>query len=436
MQTGPFTGFGVVMHDPGIALITLNQPGRLNGMTHHMKRDLVETLVQAQMDDAVRVIVFTGSGRAFSAGDDITGRAIEPEDAQPLVPDIPPGHHNAMGTYNGLRFLSQSLNAVVRDIDKLTVAAINGVAIQTGLSLALACDFRVTSTEARLGSATLRFGLLPDEGGQFLLVQLLGVAKAMDFLMRKRIVSAEEALELGLVHEIAPPAELMDRTLALARELAEGPQVAMRMLKRSIYNAAEMTFAQSLDEIAAKTAVTDHHPDAREGVQSELPVVAVAGDERMLLEQVLDYYRAVVARKLHGVSDADALRLRTPSGMSMLGLVRHLAGVELWWLVEALTGDAPQYLWTQADYETDPDTDWKPRADETVASVLAFYHRACDEARSAVRRFELDDQARHADVAARGITLRWLLLHMLEETARHAGHLDVMREQVDGAVGD
>jgi 2-(1,2-epoxy-1,2-dihydrophenyl)acetyl-CoA isomerase len=268
MQTGNFRGFDITLHHPGIALITFNQPERLNGMTHHMKRDLVEILVQAQMDDAVRVVVFTGSGRAFSAGDDITGRGATTGAAQSLMPDIPRGHHNAIGTYNGLRALSQPLNTAVRDLDKLTIAALNGVAIQTGLSLALACDFRIASHDARLGSATLRFGLLPDEGGQYLLVQHLGIARAMDFVMRKRIVSATEALELGLVHEVVPGDALMPRTLDLARELAEGPQVAMRMLKRSLYNAAEMTCAQAFDEIAAKTTLVDHHPDAREGIQA------------------------------------------------------------------------------------------------------------------------------------------------------------------------
>jgi 2-(1,2-epoxy-1,2-dihydrophenyl)acetyl-CoA isomerase len=268
MQTGNFRGFDIAMHDPGIALITFNQPERLNGMTHHMKRDLVETLLQAQMDDAVRVVVFTGSGRAFSAGDDITGRAPASAAETALVPDIPRGHDNPIGTYNGLRALSQPVNTAVRDLDKLTIAAINGVAIQTGLSLALACDFRIASSDARLGSATLRFGLLPDEGGQYLLVQLLGIARAMDFLMRQRIVSADEALQLGLVHEVAPAAQLLERTLELARELAAGPQVAMRMLKRSLYNAAEMSFRQALDEIAAKTTLVDHHSDAREGIQA------------------------------------------------------------------------------------------------------------------------------------------------------------------------
>jgi 2-(1,2-epoxy-1,2-dihydrophenyl)acetyl-CoA isomerase len=231
-----------------------------------MKRDLVETLLQAQMDDAVRVVVFTGSGRAFSAGDDITGRPPDAEGAKALVPDIPGGHQDPIGTYEGLRGLSQSLNVAVRALDKLSIAAINGFAIQTGLSLALACDFRIASSDARLGSGTLRFGMLPDEGGQFLLVQHMGVARTIDFLMRNRIVPAAEALELGLVHEVVAPEQLMDRSLALARELANGPQVAMRLLKRSVHNAAEMTFAQALDEIASKTAVSDHHPDAREGI--------------------------------------------------------------------------------------------------------------------------------------------------------------------------
>ena len=267
MKTGKFRGFEIAVQDPGIAVITFDRPERLNGTTSHVKRDLVETLLQAQMDDAVRVVIFTGSGRAFCAGDDISGRAAD-FSADGLVPEIPPGHADAIGTYEGLRAISQPLNAAVRSLDKLTIAAINGVAIQTGLSLALACDFRIAATTARLGSATLRFGLLPDEGGQYLLVQLLGVARAMDFLMRKRIVSAKEALELGLVHEVTEPPALMSRALDLGRELAEGPQVAMRLLKRSIYNAAELTFSQALDEIAAKTAVSDHHPDAIEGMKA------------------------------------------------------------------------------------------------------------------------------------------------------------------------
>jgi 2-(1,2-epoxy-1,2-dihydrophenyl)acetyl-CoA isomerase len=266
METGSFRGFDTELHDPGILAITFNRPEKLNGLDQWIKRDLVETLTQAQMDDMVRVVLFTGSGRSFCAGDDISGRGRD--GGETLMADIHPGHHNAIGTYEGLRMLSQPIAATIRNLDKLCIAAMNGIAIQSGFSLALACDFRIASSGARMGSATLRFGLLPDEGGQYLLVQHMGVARAMDFLVRKRIVSAAEALDLNLVHEVVAPEALGERSLAFARELANGPQVAMRLLKKSLYNAAEMTFAHALDEIAAKTAISDHHADVREGIKA------------------------------------------------------------------------------------------------------------------------------------------------------------------------
>jgi 2-(1,2-epoxy-1,2-dihydrophenyl)acetyl-CoA isomerase len=263
---GRFRGFEVTTTAEGIATVTMNEPEHLNGTTQPMKRDMTEVFTQFQMDDAVRVVVVTGSGRAFCAGDDMTGRRRDWDDAQKLVPTLPPGHQDPMGTYEGLRTMSQSLNLAVRALDKPTIAAVNGIAIQTGLTLALACDFRIASTDARLGSATLRFGLLPDEGGHALVVQLIGLAKAIDFFMRKRILTAEEALELGLVHEVVPSDQLLDHAMELASELAAGPQAAMRMLKRSLYNAAELSLTHAFDDIAARTALTDHHPDVREGV--------------------------------------------------------------------------------------------------------------------------------------------------------------------------
>jgi 2-(1,2-epoxy-1,2-dihydrophenyl)acetyl-CoA isomerase len=265
---GNYRGFEVAMHDPGIAVVTMNDPDHLNGQNEPMKRDMTEFFLSAQMDDTIRVIVITGSGRAFSAGDDLTGRRRDWSDRTKLARTLRWDTRSAMGTYAGLRTISQQLNLAVRHLDKLTIAAINGVAIQTGLTLALACDFRVASESARLGSATLRFGLQPDEGGHALVVQLIGLAKAIDFFMRKRILSAQEALDYGLVHEVVADDRLMDHTMELARELADGPQVAMRLLKRSLYNAAEMPLAQAFDDIAAKTGISDHHPDAREGVAS------------------------------------------------------------------------------------------------------------------------------------------------------------------------
>ena len=261
---GTYQGFELTIKDPGIAWIQFNRPERLNGLKAPVKRDLLETLTQIAMDDSVRVVVFTGTDRAFCAGDDISGKARDEQSTQ--VPPIHPGHHDALGTINGLKKISQPLNTAIRSLDKLTIASMNGVAIQTGFSLALCCDFRIAARSARMGSATLRFGLLPDEGGQYLLVQTLGLPAAMDFLMRKRIVDAGQAAELGLVHQVCEDEELESKTLELALELANGPQTAMRLLKRTLYNALDQTWEQALDDIASKTPLADHHPDAREGV--------------------------------------------------------------------------------------------------------------------------------------------------------------------------
>jgi 2-(1,2-epoxy-1,2-dihydrophenyl)acetyl-CoA isomerase len=263
MIQGEWQGFGVEHRDKGVLLVTFDNVAALNASTVGMKRDLVELLAQAQLDDDVRVLVFTGQGRGFWAGDDL--RQYGTVNRGKVMPPIDPGHHNAIGTYAALRTISQEVNVAVRRLDKLTVAAINGYAIQTGFSFALACDFRVAAASAQLGSATLRYGLLPDEGGQWLLVQHLGVARTMELLMRKRIISAAEAAELGLVHEVVADDQLLSSAFELAAELAEGPQVAMRLLKRSIYQAAEVGFAAALEDIATKTAISDHHPDAKAG---------------------------------------------------------------------------------------------------------------------------------------------------------------------------
>ena len=268
MDTGKFTGFEVTLEKPGITWIEFNEPEKLNGMSAPKKRDLIEIITQAQMDNAVRVVVFIGTGRGFCAGDNLKGYAGDNSEPGTLVPPIPHGHDSGIGTYNGLRQISQAVNLAIRRLDKLSIAAINGYAIQTGLSLALSCDFKIAASEARLGSATLRFGLLPDEGGQYLLVQHMGVARTIDFLMRKKIVSADEALELGLVNQVVPGNKLRETASQLAMELANGPQVSMRLLKRSVYLSAELSFEQACEDIAARTSMSDHHPDSAEGVAS------------------------------------------------------------------------------------------------------------------------------------------------------------------------
>jgi 2-(1,2-epoxy-1,2-dihydrophenyl)acetyl-CoA isomerase len=259
---GVFQGFEVVVEDPGVAVVTLTNPERLNAMSAGARRDLVEVIDLAQLDDDVRVLVFAATGRGFLAG--VNNRPTGPEDPT-LAPSIPRHGDVPIDLYGRLRLHGQALPRAIRRLDKLTIAAVNGYAIQLGLSLVLACDFAIAARSAQLGSATLRMGWQPDEGGHWLLVEHVGVKRALDFLMRKRIVDGEEAARMGLVTEVVEDEELMTRTRELARELANGPQVAMRLLKRAVYNAEHLTFDQAGDDIATKTAISDFHLDAREG---------------------------------------------------------------------------------------------------------------------------------------------------------------------------
>ena len=266
MRLDGWTGLEVTRPEAGVLLVTLDRPDRLNALSVGMKRDLIELLTEVQADDETRAIVLTGAGRAFCAGDYV--HADYTAEQPSSVPTIGGGHSDAMSTYGALKMYSQALNRAVRAVDKPMIAAINGPAVQSGLSLALACDLRFASTAARIGSGTLRFGLMPDEGGHYLLVQLLGLAGALDFMLRANLVDAATALELGLVTEVHAPDDVLSAAIAQAATFAAGPQLALRMLKRAIYRAAESDFESALDDIATRTAITDHHPDAAEGAQA------------------------------------------------------------------------------------------------------------------------------------------------------------------------
>lgn len=266
MFTGSFRGFSVSGLDSAVVAVTFERSQRKNGLTHDMKRDLLEALEQIQMDPEPAVVVFRGRGDSFCAGDDITGRPAEYVESDALAPAINQGGLDHEGVFGRLRTWSQPLTAAVRGLDKLTVAAVQGYAIQSGLSIALACDLRIAAPSARLGSATLRFGFLPDEGGHALLVQYLGAPRALEFLLRKEIVDADKALLLGLVSEcVADESALEQRTLEVARELAALPPFAARMIKHATYAAADLSFAEAMRDIALRTMVADHLPAARAG---------------------------------------------------------------------------------------------------------------------------------------------------------------------------
>ncbi len=160
---------------------------------------------------------------------------------------------------------------------------------------------------------------------------------------------------------------------------------------------------------------------------------AITAPERVQLEAFLDYYRLVVAAKLEGVSEADARRRLVPSATTLGGIVKHLRWVEQSWFLERFAGRPADRLPPPPYTDADPDADFRLEDDETVAGVLADYRASCASSREAAAGHDLEETF---SSPRRGqVSLRWLYLHMIEETARHAGHADILREQIDGGTG-
>jgi uncharacterized damage-inducible protein DinB len=152
-------------------------------------------------------------------------------------------------------------------------------------------------------------------------------------------------------------------------------------------------------------------------------LVAGAG-ERAVLEAFLDLYRDIVVRKATGISDESARARRVPSATTIAGVVKHLAAIEDEWFIGVLGGTTTA---------TAADDGWTVDPDESIAAILESYRGACDRSRAIAARLDLDDAVAHPRLHR--VSLRWVYVHMVEETARHAGHLDILREQTDGATG-
>jgi len=150
--------------------------------------------------------------------------------------------------------------------DKPVIAAMNGAAVAGGLTLALACDFRIAAESAKLGDTSLKFGLLPDEGGAYFFPRVLALDRALKMSLLSEIYSAREAFSLGLVTEVVPDTDLMPTARAWAARLAEGPPIAIRLAKRMMYKQLSMSLDNALEDAAMATLVANYTDDVKEGI--------------------------------------------------------------------------------------------------------------------------------------------------------------------------
>jgi enoyl-CoA hydratase/carnithine racemase len=245
-----------------IATITLNRPERMNAWTPVMEHEVREAMMAAASDDNVRVIVLTGAGRAFCAGADMEAlKTIDP-DAVRRADNVPPFDMNRRSDW-------QTRYAYYPSIPKPVIGMLNGATAGIGLVHALYCDLRFAAEGAVFTTAFARRGLIAEHGISWMLPRIVGHANALDLLMSARRVSSDEALRIGLVNRLYPPASLREETYAYARDLADfvSPS-AMAVIKRQLYDAPFQTLAEATIDANREMVVALRGSDFREGVAS------------------------------------------------------------------------------------------------------------------------------------------------------------------------
>ena len=244
----------ILEKEEGVAILTLSRPDKLNAMTTKMWRDLPRIINNVREDDEIKVLILTGVGRAFCVGSDVGDRLanrIEGKKIETTRKDLlePVGYWAYL----------------IRSLDKMTIAAINGMAVGAGLSLALLCDIRIASEKARFGAVWVKMGLIADLGATYTLPRTVGTSKALELMTSGEIIDAREAERIGLVTKVSSHNELMKVAKDLATKLAKGPSIAIELMKRGVYKGMHNDMLTQLDfESYAQNLCrqTEDHMDA------------------------------------------------------------------------------------------------------------------------------------------------------------------------------
>ena len=245
-----------------VAVITLNRPEARNAFSAEMITLWNEYLESARDDKNVRVIIVTGKGGTFCSGGDIREMA-----------------RGNLRSWNMKNFLWEGVHRIVlrlEDLDKPVIAAINGAAMGAGMDMAIMCDIRICSDRARLAESYVNIGAVPGDGGAYFLPKLVGISKALELLLTGDVIDPNEALELGIVNRVVPHDHLMDEAFKLAEKIAGKPPLAVRMIKRAVYQARTGTLRSHLDYISSQLALLteteDHLEAARAFLEKRKPV--------------------------------------------------------------------------------------------------------------------------------------------------------------------
>ncbi|SEB97412.1 2-(1,2-epoxy-1,2-dihydrophenyl)acetyl-CoA isomerase [Pseudomonas saponiphila] len=241
--------------DQGVALVSLNRPEQLNSFTAQMHGELRSALKLVRNNPEVRVLLLTGEGRGFCAGQDLGERNVAPGEAPPDLGQSIEAFYNPL-----IREL--------RDLPLPVICAVNGVAAGAGANLPLACDLVLAARSASFIQAFCKLGLIPDSGGTWLLPRLVGMARAKSLALLGNRLSAEQAEQWGLIHRCVDDDALRDEALRLARHLASQPTYGLALIKRSLNASLHNSFDQQLDLERDLQRLAGRSEDYREGVSA------------------------------------------------------------------------------------------------------------------------------------------------------------------------
>lgn len=244
--------------DGHIATITLNAPERLNTISGAMLDELSAALLEGDRDTSVRCIILTGAGRAFCAGLDLAAQMSGPKDSL--------GNMGNLGASAGEFDIRNAPPVVLHYIDTPTICALNGGAAGYGLDLAFGCDIRLAADTAKLNPGFAKRGILPESGGTWLLPRMVGYAKAAEISFTGKTLTANEALELGLVNHVHASADLQSAARSLADDIASNAPLAVRAIKRMMRAAETETFEQNIHHVYLQLLPLFKTKDFQEGV--------------------------------------------------------------------------------------------------------------------------------------------------------------------------
>lgn len=238
-----------------VATIILNRPERMNALNADLVVALNEALARVHADDAINVVVIAGAGRGFCAGGDLA--AIGKGRQENRIEDLEP-------------ILRGGMNAVlrIRTLRQPVIAAVHGAAAGAGMNIALAADIRIASEDAMFGQNFAKVGLFPDYGGMFFLPELVGPSKAAEMFYTGDMINAAEALRLGVVNRVVPTAQLEGEVRELARKIANGPTVAIRAVKQTLFADKKDQLARLLELEVEQQLKCFSSDDCAEGVRA------------------------------------------------------------------------------------------------------------------------------------------------------------------------